>query len=131
MFRAFSAAQGFAVERIALMEAQFPGIELVPRRGLYDVNDPAELGSRVGLVSRHPVMLLVHARKLTHLSGPLRVAPQQIDYVELWRGGQSHRERAFSSLRQKVPPNLARRIHGYRQRMRSSLRNRRFYTKVR
>jgi hypothetical protein len=119
MFRTFSAPHGFAVERIALMEAQFPGVELVPRRGLYDVNDPAELGSRVTLVSRHPVMLVVHARKLSHLSDPLRVAPQQSDYVEMWRGGQTHRGRAVRSLRRKVPPSLQRRIRGYRHRVRS------------
>jgi hypothetical protein len=148
MFRTFSSAHGFAVERVALMEAQFPGIELVPRRGLYEVNDPEELGVRVTLVSRHPIMLVVHARKLNHLSDPLRVTPQQSDYMEMWNGegaapatiatGQRHHERSARylfrktarSLSQKAPPKVERRIRGYQQRMRASLRNRRFYTKA-
>jgi hypothetical protein len=150
MFRIFSAVHGFAVERIALMEAGFPGIELVPRRGFYDVIDPAELGGRVPLISRHPITLVVHARKLHHLSDPLRDPPQQSDYVERWgtRGstaapkiadGQAHHDRsARSLLRQtarslfwKAPSSIQRRIVGYRQRRHASLHNRRFYAKAR
>jgi hypothetical protein len=148
MFRTFSSAHGFAVERIALMEGQFPGIELVPRRGLNEVNDPEELGVRVTLVSRHPIMLLVLARKLDHLSDPLRVTPQQSDYMEIGMV-RAPRQRpsppasviasapsATSSANRplalpKGPAEVERRIRGYQQRMRASLRNRRFYTKAR
>jgi hypothetical protein len=130
MFRVFSEAHGFAVERIALMEAEFPGIELVPRRGAYDVKDPDEVGRRVILVSRHPAMLVAHARKTNHLPDPLGVAPQQSDYTVRWKAGRRHGERPTHPLLRRVPPGVVSRIRGHRHRLRCSLRNRQFYTKA-
>ena len=89
--------------------------------------DPAEVGERVSLVSRRPVMLLTRARKLEHRDDPLDVAPQESDYAARWNAGQRHgRGRAL----QRLPPSVRAQLRGYRQRAQYSLRNRRFYVKA-
>jgi hypothetical protein len=130
MFRVYSEAHGFAVERIALIETKYPGVELMPRRGVYDVKDPDEVGGRVMLVSRHPAMLVVHARKTNHLPDPLGVAPQQSDYTVRWKAERRHDEPPTHPLLRRMPPAITSRIRGHRQRLRCSLRNRQFYAKA-
>jgi SAM-dependent methyltransferase len=122
MFRALDAAHGFRIDRLLLLEARYPSIELAPTKRVVEVTDPAALRQRIGLVSRRPVLLLVHAQKLHHLPDPFAVSPQQSDYTVQWQRPAN-----------RVPDEQAafiRHYQGLRQRLRFSWLNRRFYRRV-
>ncbi len=96
-YRAFSPENGFVVERMeaAVDTAGFSrvlGIKyafpITGRR--YCVADPQQVKERVLLTSREPVLLFVQARRV-RLTDPLRVAPQQSDYVGQWETGRAVR----------------------------------------
>ena len=74
-YRALSRENGFRVER--MIAAEVGG-------RWFEVADPVNIKSRVELVNDKPVYLMVLARKLASLPLFTR-APQQSDYVELWR----------------------------------------------
>jgi SAM-dependent methyltransferase len=76
-FRAFSADNGYRVERMM-------AYEVYPNSPLYEVSDPAQVRSRVELAcGHHRVLLLVLAKRL-HVAEIFKQAPQQWDYVEEW-----------------------------------------------
>lgn len=101
-YRVLSAPNGFAVERLQAMvdTAGFSrvfGVKYAfavtgPR---YDVADPESVRDRVLLVNREPVLLFVQARRVA-LEVPLRVAPQQSDYVGQWADGAAQNPLAQS-----------------------------------
>ena len=75
-YRALSAENGFAVER--LIAAEVGG-------RWFEVADPKDVRARVELINDKPVYLMVLARKIENR--PLfQTAPQQSDYVEMWEG---------------------------------------------
>lgn len=123
-FRVFSPERGFRIERVVVAEARYPGIDLTPARAAYGVVDPDAVSERVGLLTRRPAMLVVHAEKLAHHEDPLAVAPQQSDYRARWTAGRPHHAAPVSG---HVPPVVRRHLRGLRQRRRFSLRNRRFF----
>jgi len=83
MFRIFTEENGFTSCRVILSEARFPSVEKTSDRAAYEANDPATVGGRIGLVSRHPVEMMVEARKVEDL--PLFRCPLvQSDYVVQW-----------------------------------------------
>jgi hypothetical protein len=128
MFRVFSEQSGFVLRTVLLATARFPGIELTSARRAYRVVDPAEAGERVGLISRHPAMLIAVAQKVAHLDDPLAREPAQSDYVARWRSRHEHDVRGpVGARRQHLPLWLRLRLRGHRQRVRHSLANRRFY----
>lgn len=78
-FRMFSDANGFRLTRLIAFEDR-------PDADWFEVADPAAVGERVTLVNRTPTYLCVIARK--HASVPVFArAPQQSDYVSLWKAG--------------------------------------------
>jgi SAM-dependent methyltransferase len=87
-FRLFQNRNGFHIERIMLLEHPFPGLELSSRHRFYTVQDPDEIGTRVGLVTGSPVMLLLEAERLS-VEDILAPYPYQSDYTTLW---QSHQD---------------------------------------
>lgn len=131
MFRIFTKENGFALHRVVLLEAPFPSVERTSNRTTFEVKDPAGIGKRVGLVSRHPVVMMVEASKVQDL--PLFARPPlQSDYVTRWRGDLAKSEigglkgflqRSFL----KLPLVLQRRIIGYRELRDYSLSNTRYY----
>jgi hypothetical protein len=137
IYRIFSPENGFEAPRVVLLESQFPWTELTPVRAAYQVADPAQVGSRVGLQSSSPVMMMVDARKISDVE-PFAAPPQQSDYVVAWKGkndgpaesrrssGKELLKRVFTSL----PEAWQRRIHGQRARQQASFRNDRFYRKL-
>lgn len=128
-FRVFNDRYGFACERVALVEARFPSVELTSRRVVLDVEDPDLLARRVLRMSARPSMLMVQARKLRHLDDPFAQAPQQSDYAERWEGAQPH---SWSAGRiDRLPPGLKRALLGVREIIRASRFNRRAYTRAR
>jgi len=134
MFRIFAPENGFALRRIILFEALFPSVELTSNRNVYEVTDPAQVRSRVGLVSRGPVMMMVEAQKTSDTS-VFAHSLLQSDYVSLW-----NQERTLSSytgikkgLKQvfkRLPFSLQARIKGYRETKLFSFANARFYKKL-
>ena len=83
IFRVFSADNGFALGKVLALEARYPGVELVPIRNAFEVVDPASIGSRVGLLTSHPILLLFNARKIAEVP-PFTKSPMQSDYVAAW-----------------------------------------------
>src|ERR1700722_6972275 len=80
IYRIFQPQNGFEPPSVVLLEATFPWVELTPIRAKYRVADPAQIGTRVGLQSSTPVMMIVDAKKISDVP-PFRIAPQQSDYV--------------------------------------------------
>lgn len=77
-FRAFSAGNGFKVERMVLHV-------MGPYARWYEVSDPQSIQSRVELITCFPMQLLVRARRIVVM--PIFEMPlQQSDYVPRWRG---------------------------------------------
>jgi SAM-dependent methyltransferase len=125
VFRALSEPHGFAIRRTLLAVYRYPGIELAPAMRTVRVVDPAEVGSRVVLLSRRPVMMDVLAEKCQHLHDPFASPPQQSDYVVRWTGRTGP-----TGVWRRAAKSLPKRLIGMRQRARSSLWNRRFYRRV-
>jgi SAM-dependent methyltransferase len=131
-FRVFSAANGFEVEHLFAIEHPYPGIELSSRRKVYAVSDPATLGERVGLVTRHPVYLFVQAVKRAQVE-PFVHHPQQSDYARAWsQAGKASGARSAGGLgrwaERYLPYLLRRHIEGATQRWRqNTFSNRRHY----
>jgi hypothetical protein len=132
MFRIFSPTNGFTIDEVRFVEAEFPGVELTPSRRSFRVVDPAQINSRVMLTSRRPVLMLVEATK-TADAIPFAKAPQQSDYVAAWNEASSVRQTVPSArkrLAARLPKAIRNRLSGYRQRWQFSLLNRHFYKKL-
>jgi hypothetical protein len=134
MFRVFSPENGFRLVRVVLLKARFPGVELGRTLGVYEVTDPATVRKRVGLLSSFPAMIMVEAIKTEDVT-PFTTAPQQSDYVALWRQEKgitaaSGTQTALERLLAHLPDFLRKRLIGHYFNWIYSFRNRRFYRKL-
>lgn len=83
IFRIFTAENGFELGRVLALEARYPSIERTPISEAFEVSDPARVESRVGLMTKHPILLLFEARKT--VEQPLFTRPpMQSDYAAAW-----------------------------------------------
>ena len=82
-FRVFRPDNGFAVQEIILTEHPFPGTELSPSVRCFSVVDPEIAGSRVNLVSRRPIGMMVHAIR-TEIKPIFARFPLQSDYASTY-----------------------------------------------
>lgn len=132
MFRIFTADNGFELKRVTLAEARFPRTELAPARHIYEVADPASIGSRVELLSRRPVMLMVQARKISSAE-PFQPAPQQSDYVATW-AARGPRPAPHASVARRLghilPVAVRNRLIAYRDMRACLLSNAKFYRRL-
>jgi hypothetical protein len=129
MFRTFSGDNGFALERVVLVEASYPSFENRPFHAAYEVVDPVAVRTRVGLVSNRPVMMLAEAIKIADVP-PFARAPLQSDYVALWKSDAEAPPNGGGTLRtmfNRLPPWLRARVSGHRELQRYSFANTRFY----
>lgn len=78
-YRVLSAENGFAVERMYV-------VEYAPDAQWLAVRDPAAVKKRVTLTNAFPAYLMVQARRVGDVE-PLSRPPQQSDYVAEWSGG--------------------------------------------
>lgn len=78
LYRVFSEASGFRVERMLVTE--------ISSARWYEVSDPLAVGDRVQLRTFRPVYLCVAARRVA-IRPVLAAAPQQSDYLSAWQGG--------------------------------------------
>ena len=65
-FRLFQPEYGFDIKSVVLMKHPFPGAELSKKQECYRVEDPAILGRRSSLVTKSPLGIMVHAKKIKH-----------------------------------------------------------------
>ena len=140
-FSSLSGEHGFNLRQVSLVECVFPSVSLVEPRRSFAVRSPYEARSRVEVLSKRPLMLLVHAVKTAHLDTPFARPPQQSDYVAAWEGRQRRlgrraatlggvRQRGLRVLRAtERGRQIARIAQGVAERRRHSLRNRRFFTR--
>lgn len=131
MFRVFSDENGFALRDVLLYEGVYPIVELTPNQQIYEVVDPADIRSRVGLLSKGPVMMMVEAHKVRDVPMFAR-APMQSDYEAMWKIAQSPEmlSASFKAMRivwHALPLAIRARILGYRAKQLFSLANRSFY----
>jgi SAM-dependent methyltransferase len=138
-FRIFQSGNGFEIRDVILEKHTFPGVELSSKTKCYSVTDPALLQSRVGLVSKSPVMIMVHAIR-TETKHVFADYPIQSDYIlEYDRTAKTASDRiikisAYSFMKELVrkffyhlPFQCKNYILGKRQLLRYSFSNRRFY----
>lgn len=133
-FSALNERTGFRIETALLVECVYPGVSLVEPRAAYRVRDPREVRTRVGLMSRRPVMLLVRAIKSSHDPEPFARIPQQSDYEAHWERGEPPGAGAAHAVRERVRATriggaLMRRALGMTDKRRFSLRNRAFFSR--
>lgn len=137
MYRIFSAANGFEISRVVLLEATSPWVELQPFSGVYEVKDPAAVGERVSLCSNRPVMMSVEARKISD-AVPFATTPQQSDYTVAWSGdGDKAGGRAGSGVKEmlksvfrSLPETWQKDVEAVRATQRASFENSSFYRKI-
>jgi len=83
-YRVFSADNGCRVRDMFLVESPLLSVEASRHQRYFRVKDPEELQKRVQILSRKPVMLIVHAEKVT--SAPVfATSPYQSDFKAQWR----------------------------------------------
>jgi SAM-dependent methyltransferase len=137
MFRVFSEPNGFDLRQVLLFEGRYPSVELTKNHTLYEVVDPEQVRTRVELVSKRPVMMMVEATKVcdTHM---FATAPLQSDYLAMWEaqgeeGTMSSLKRLKRALRRsrEVPIGVWAPILGYREKRNFSFGNKAFYTRRR
>lgn len=132
MFRVFSEQNGFELERVVMWEAAYPGVELTPGGAAWEVADPEKVNSRVGLISRGPVTMIVQARK-TRQTDLFTSSPFQSDYSAIWkahaRSGTAASAAKSIALRvwKALPMVLKVRVKGWRQQRAFSFSNRAHY----
>jgi hypothetical protein len=95
-FRAFSALNGFAVERMVLHA-------IGPYGRWYEVSDPEQIRSRVELITFCPMQLLIHAKRIAVLD--LATPPQQSDFVPRWDDKLPSRPDNLPNLSQPMAPS--------------------------
>jgi hypothetical protein len=139
-FSSLSPDRGFTLRQVLLVECVFPSVSLVEPRRAFTVSSPQDVRGRVEVLSKRPLMLLVHAVKTSHLEEPFARLPQQSDYVAAWRGVGAQRvwagalagrswDAGLRMLRRtERGRQIARVAQGLNERRLHSLRNRRLFT---
>lgn len=133
-FRIFRPENGFVIRDVILGEHPFPGAELSPKIKHYSVVDPAVVKSRVGLVSKTPVLIMVHAIR-TEIKAVFAHYPIQSGYSAECDGNvrnvSARRTNAYASIKRLVrsfcPLKCRYYIRGKRQLWNCSFSNRRVY----
>ncbi len=131
IFRVFTAENGFELGRVLALEARYPSIERTPIFNAFEVSDPALVHSRVGLMTKYPIMLLFNAHKIAER--PLfSKTPMQSDYADAWATGKKTRESRMPPWVRRLPLYTALRdwVAGQRQLKEFSLKNERLFRKV-
>lgn len=133
-YRVFSQENGFEVRDMAMVETPLLTVEASRWYRIFHVNDPAEIGRRVQLVNKRPVLIYVHARRIAEVP-VFEKPPLQSDYKMLkWdtkrepgrdaspAGDNSTVRKPFGYL--SALRELRKRL---RQREKNSFRNRQFF----
>lgn len=134
-FRLLDQERGFRMQAVILEQHPFPSSELTENRKCYSVIDPASLRTRVGLVCRMPVLMMVHAVKIAH-KALFSSYPIQSDYQLAYtrtgdtapaQGGRGNVRRVAKALIRKLPPTWQNYFIGMNELRTFSFKNKRFY----
>jgi SAM-dependent methyltransferase len=131
-YRTLSIQYGYTIERMVALEHRYMGAEFGTRGPLYDVADPARVGSRVSLMNSHPLGLLILARTTDHRADLFAPPPQQSDYVQQWQTAALPVEESLAHRAVRLLPSAVRVAlrNRYDTLMVHSLRNRRFFSPI-
>jgi SAM-dependent methyltransferase len=138
-FRIFQPENGFEICDVILEKHTFPGAELSPKTKCFSVIDPALLKRRVGLVSKSPVMIMIHAKRI-EIKPVFATYPIQSDNMSIYDNNSSSApdQRINTSILtlmkgvarkfvNRLPLRAQNYIEGKRQLLRYSFSNKRFY----
>lgn len=137
-YRVFAEDNGFRVCDVMLIESPFFSVEVSRRMRLFQVKDPAQLGKRIRLVNDKPVMIYVHAQRINDCT-PFKTPPLQSDYKVKWVRNRVAEPSGPLPAADKTPAEATKttefahldywqeRKHRRRQKLKSSLKNRRFF----
>ena len=129
LYRVMSHNNGLAVIFVRVGIARFPNIELSPFHRVFDVADPASVGTRVGLLSSRPAYVMSMARKTADVK-PFSQPVLQSDYVQAWNG-DAQKLGLARKIFHRLPFRLKCLISGYRAAFQHSLANKKVYHRVR
>ena len=135
-YRVFDKENGFQIKEVILMEHPYPGAELSEKQICYKVKDPSDIGRRSTLVNKHPLGIMVHAKKNRQTS-IFDQNPMQSDYTKTWENSEKkveiRKQNKYKKLFKKILPiSIINRMKGLRQLYRSSIkRDKIFYSKWR
>jgi hypothetical protein len=135
-FRYFSYQNGFCLKNVVLVKHRYPTTQLEHSFRYFSVTDPAKLKKRVGLVSKSPVIILIHAIKIKNETPINSFYPVQSDYQELHLNYASlHGQKKsklismFKFFLNKLPPLIKDYIKGNYELYSYSFRNKLFFSK--
>lgn len=128
-FNVFREENGFELMEAILQQHNFPGAELDSNHKLYSISDPFEVRSRVGLVSKKPAMIMIHAVR-KEIKPLFQTSPVQSDYKLMHQGEDAKTETFVKRVFKKLPESLQKYIHGKRQLRLFSLKNSKFYQRL-
>lgn len=128
-FNVFREENGFDLREAVLHEHSFPGVELDSGHSLYKISDPFEVKSRVGLVSRKPAMIMIHAVR-NEIKPFFARSPVQSDYQARHKGEKVKEETFVRKIFSRLPKALQDYLHGKRQLGMFSVKNKRFYRRI-
>ena len=89
-YRVLGNANGFVVNDALLIEHTLLNVELSRHQRCFHVVDPAEIGRRIILVNGKPVMIFIHATRVSNET-PFREVPIQSDYRTKWQSTKAAR----------------------------------------
>ena len=130
-YRVLCPANGFRIDKMAMAESYFIGVERGMRAKRYAVHDPALSGGRSDLVNGYPTMLFVHATKIGDV--PERVTALQSDYAATWATPTANPSKTTPhnkpklSFKSLVRAGLAMLPASFEQHLRSKYESMRFY----
>jgi len=132
MHRLFSPSNGYELMFVRVAIARYLSIEFSGKHPVYQVRDPAELGSRVNLVTSRPAIMITMARR-TAVHELLANKIHQSDYVPKWEGEGSPGfvAKLKDKIRHEGPPAFLAPFIGSYMRWKASLWYRSHYRRVR
>jgi hypothetical protein len=126
-YRVFGQANGFILNDAILIEYPLLSVETSRHQRCFRVVDPATIGQRIELITRKPVLIFVHATRISD-AAPFREIPQQSDYWDKWRaagGAQDEVEESVAPFEYLTPLEELR--GRWREARTNSLANTRFF----
>lgn len=127
-FRIFCHDNGFKTESVVLVQHPYSGAELSERQRCFDVKDPELLGRRNSLVSKFPLGIMVHAKRVS-VKQIFASFPFQSDYSKTWENKNKNKIKNNSIVKnlQKhfftyMPTKVKNNLFGFYQRWKFSLK---------
>ena len=96
-YRVFGHANGFIVNDTILIEFPLLSVETSRHQRCFRVVDPAKIGQRIELITSKPVLIFVHATRISN-EEPFREIPLQSDYRAKWQPAKAPQEQVDETV---------------------------------